>query len=76
MSRHEGTGSLAPVRSEYIRELMVQKGVNNATLGRYIGYTKRHIRSCLNSGMMSSLMVTEIARYFRVSEKEIRGEEE
>lgn len=76
MSRPVGTGSLAPVRSEYIRELMKQKGVNNATLGRYIGYTKRHVRNCLNSGMMSNLMVAELARYFRVSEKEIRGETE
>ena len=76
MSRHEGTGSLAPVRSDYIRELMAQKGVNNTTLGRYIGYTKRHVRSCLKNGMMTPLMVSEIAKYFRVSEKEIRGETE
>lgn len=75
MSRHEGTGSLAPVRSCYIRELMKQKGVSTAVVGRYIGYTKRHIRSCLNNGMMTPMMVAELARYFRVSEKEIRGEE-
>lgn len=73
MSRPVGTGSLAPVRSGYIRELMKQKGVSTAVVGRYIGYTKRHIRSCLNSGMMTPRMVRCMARYFRVTEEEIRG---
>ena len=73
MSRPAGTGTLAPVRSEHIRWLMAQKGVSTAVVGRYIGYTKRHVRSCLKNGMMTPRMVRAMARYFRVTEEEIRG---
>ena len=75
MSRPAGTGTLAPVREDYIRELMAQKGVNTATVGRYIGYTRRRVQACLKSGLMTPRMIRGMARYFRVSEEEIRGAE-